>query len=390
MKNLKYDRKVIKDLYNLRFNKNLSVREVRFIVKQKYNIEITPEYISNVLRINKSKAKTKYSESDKRRILYFYKNCYNLNLAIDYLNNKYNYKINKHYVYKLASDNNVTKNIQDGTSRKILTRKEEKRICDRYVNGESAFKIIKDYEFKTVKSIYDILDRSNIKRKNGYDHMVDNKSYNNFKFDVLDDDIKAYFLGLIITDGYIYSNENVSKNYIELSLIDEDCISFLANYINCNYRKLNTESKSRKSMFRLEIHGKQYIDNIFRFGLHQNKTYNIGNIHLYDNEKKFIPSIIRGIIDGDGWIRKDGKEFYILSASKEFLVWVKNELEDLGFINLNIKTLKKENHISSFNSNVDLFIIRTSVKHNINLLKTIIYPYEMGMSRKYNRVHQIN
>lgn len=387
---MKYNKKILKDIYKLRLLKNYNLAKTRKLIKEKYKINITTKFISNILNINLSKSKIKYNDSDRKRIAYFYENSTNIEFMLDYLNRKFNYDLTKQKLYKFAYDNNIKRKFQDCTSRKILSKKDEKLIVEMYNNKISVDEIRYKFSFKTTKSIYDILRKNNISLANGFSHKEDKKTYVDFKLDTLDTNFKAYFLGLIITDGYIRNDSIKGKYYIELSLIDEICIKFLANEIKCNYKRLKRNNKTRNDMFRLIISGKNYIDNMARYGLHQNKTYNMGEIFLYDFEKKFIPTIIRGMIDGDGWIRKDGKEFFLMSASYEMLEWTKKELIKLGFINLKITIKKKENMgDTTFNPTTDLYFIRSANKHNIELLKKLIYPNPMGMERKYNRLYQI-
>ena len=86
--------------------------------------------------------------------------------------------------------------------------------------------------------------------------------------------------------------------------------------------------------------------------------------------------MIRGIIDGDGWIRKDGKEFFICSMSKDFIVWCKKVLENhFKFISLNMKQ-----------SEDGMWNLRTSDERNIMLLFVHVYYSDFGMKRKRERL----
>lgn len=87
------------------------------------------------------------------------------------------------------------------------------------------------------------------------------------------------------------------------------------------------------------------------------------------------------MLDGDGWIRKDGKEFFFCSASKEMAEWFCTELINLGMINITYKF--------SPNDYNGVYYVRTAIKSNIAILKTKIYNTSYGMSRKYNKLHQI-
>lgn len=98
------------------------------------------------------------------------------------------------------------------------------------------------------------------------------------------------------------------------------------------------------------------------------------------DEKRYLAFIVRGIIDGDGWVRKDGCEFFICSASEKFIKWCKEALEELKFIDIKIRFIEND-----FNG---IYIIRTAVIHNIKLLQNLIYKEPFGMMRKYNLLHK--
>ena len=105
------------------------------------------------------------------------------------------------------------------------------------------------------------------------------------------------------------------------------------------------------------------------------KTFSLIGPDLYDGEIKYLSYIVRGIIDGDGWIRKDGREFFISSASNEFIKWCKKALIYLGFEDLEARFITNE-----FNG---IYIIRSAKKYNLEVLKNKVYNKPFGMERKY-------
>lgn len=163
---------------------------------------------------------------------------------------------------------------------------------------------------------------------------------------------------------------------IGLDLVDEDAIKFISKFLNNHkYSKIPPKKENLLNKYRIQISGKNRIEQLKRFGIHEKKTFNTEGCSLTHEELEYLPFILRGIIDGDGWIRKDGKEFFISSASFKFIQWCKKSLEYIGFLNLKITYQKNE-----FNG---IYLIRTGLKSNISLLKEKIYFEEnFGMNRK--------
>lgn len=260
---------------------------------------------------------------------------------------------------------------------------DEEQVIKDYQSGLSTSILAQKYGYKTPKSINDLLRRNGVLPRTVLESQHQRKGYNGLKLDVIDSQLKAYYIGLLITDGYIH--ENNGKYYIELTLEDEDVISFLSKEFNTSYIQVKRKEKNRKILYRITLHGKELVDDVKRYGLTQAKSFTVcNNMKLEYYEEKFIPYILRGAIDGDGWIRKDGKEFFLCGASIYFIVWAFNALVSLGFKDLQIK-IKPQNKDLNYH---DVFEIRSANQKNIELLKNIIYDVPYGMSRKYNRLHQ--
>ena len=370
--------KIIKTVYLLKNEKAKTYREIKKEIEKKFNVSISISKIKLYSNNKKIIKNAKYSEMEKNKLIYLYCHVKNTNKLIKYLNNKYNYKLTKCSLECLASRYNVKKENRYPTSIRQVSDKEKKIIKQRYQEGKSGEKIASMFNYKTRNSIYQILDDLNVKRRASYYNKQANKSYCNFNMKQINTKFKAYFLGLLYTDGYVYNNKNSSQYFIQLSLKDKDVIEFISKTIHCNY--FITKNK-KKILYRIQLHGEQLVKQVEKYGLVQAKTYNL--LPILDNNINFY-YLLRGIIDGDGWIRKDGKEFYICSASINFMHWLKTRMEAIGFKNLRIKKRCTKCRGKKYY----IYDIRTANKDNINILKKI-YDKPFGMMRKYNRVHNI-
>lgn len=364
--------KILTKIYKMIEN-NYGTRKTREEIKKRYDIVIREKEIFKVFPSHKFKNKrNKYTNTDKSIILNLYKNYYNTDKVRLYLKLYKNINITESALATLASRNNIKKKFYNIYSHYTLNYKEEKELVKLYINGASSKDLCKKYGFKTYKSVQDKVIKHGYSPSEINQKEIDAaKTYSDFSMEKINSKEKGYFLGLMLTDGCLHLN----SNQIELSLTDEDCIKYVSNYIIKNY---NTYKRADSlPIHRIVLNDKKIYNQLLNKGLTPRKTYDLKGPKLTLSEKRFIPDILRGIIDGDGWVRKDGKEFYICSASNDFLLWCKKSLESLGMIDLSIK------HVGD-----PMYVLRTAIKENINILKNVIYKENYGMKRKRNRIYK--
>lgn len=364
-------KKQYKVIYKLR--EKYGERKLKDILFYKYGINITLNKLKHIIE-NIPYSRDKYSEIDKKRILYLYSNYVNTSKLVSYLNKKYKYDLTERRIIDYASRNNVKKKFQNMYSQAFITRNQEYEIAKQYLQGKSSTELAKQYNYKTRNSILQKLHKLDIKTRNVNLERAEAKSYIDFNLKKVDTQLKGYILGLLLTDGYI----NIERGYIGLELVDLDTIRFISKELKCKYATI--KSDKFKNRYRIILYCKEYLDCLNRLGLIKAKTFMTEGPVLFSDEKQYLPFIVRGIIDGDGWIRKDGGEFFICSASEKFIKWCKEALEELKFVNIKIRFIAND-----FNG---IYIIRSAVIHNINLLQNLIYKQPFGMMRKYNLLHK--
>ena len=245
----------------------------------------------------------------------------------------------------------------------------EKQIVSEYVSGLSSKFLCNKYGFKTTKSITDKVKKYGYVVRSQKDELMCEKSYKDFSMSVINSDFKAYYLGLLVTDGYVVGNT------VGIDLTDLDCIEFLSTSIGKQWHSYKREG-NRKDRHRLILNSQRLVKEVARFGVVPRKSKTIQGVRLLPEEHKYVPYLIRGIIDGNGWVRKDGKEFFICTASQKMSIWIKETLEnDLFMRNVNIVRADKT------------WDVRTANQHNIDILKLLVYDKPFGMQRKYNLLH---
>lgn len=154
----------------------------------------------------------------------------------------------------------------------------------------------------------------------------------NRELQTIDNQEKAYLLGLFYADGNIHSTYNMCR--LELSLKDSSLLFHLLKVFPFFGMRQDRNNK-------LEIHNyqKSLKEDFINNGCLPRKSFeNRENLHLPEIPKNLMRHFIRGYYDGDGGCtlsvsqNKIQKRVYIYSASLNFLQEIKTLLESENII----------------------------------------------------------
>lgn len=125
-----------------------------------------------------------------------------------------------------------------------------------------------------------------------------NRELNENFFETIDSPEKAYFLGLMYTDGNVRIVKNNSKQIrISLQLRDKAIIEKFKEILNADV-DLIYDKRPNKAMIGFEITNAKLFDDLYAHGVIPNKTYESKNLPVVDN--KYLIDFLRGLFDGDG------------------------------------------------------------------------------------------
>ena len=170
-----------------------------------------------------------------------------------------------------------------------------------------------NYNTKSIKEIAKYLNRTensvHLKAsRNGLKKSPYNCNYDFFK--IIDSEEKAYWLGFIAADGWITVNEksNAGTVGIELQYRDINHLKKFNKSICGNY-KIDTLDKTCEvspcpdrvhKMCRIRIFSIDMVNDLYKFGITKDKTY---NFHMPNVPENLIKHFVRGYFDGDGCVR---------------------------------------------------------------------------------------
>lgn len=170
------------------------------------------------------------------------------------------------------------------------------------------------------QSIRNLLRKQNIEITN---KKIRNYPRNSNFFETIDTREKAYWLGMLLSDGMI-----TQKKSIALNLKDKEHVEKFREAIGATNNKITTVIDNRFSkpciIYHFSIRDAKMIKDLSQYGMIPNKTY-IG-FDFPDIPKEFLWDFIRGYFDGDGSIYWTSNK-YVLS-----IVGSKNFLEDVKII----------------------------------------------------------
>ncbi|GEM_PF-3127572 len=150
-----------------------------------------------------------------------------------------------------------------------------------------------------------------------------------------------YFLGLVVTDGHVVLNKkegyriSIYSSYEDEIKMIKELIEYLFQYKPSIYRKKKYGFNKR---INIEIMINSKILVFFlqeKFNIpagDKSLTLTLPNLPL---DRSLRLAFLRGVIDGDGWINKDG--IGICSGSQTFLEQLKSLCNNMGIVTSDVK-----------------------------------------------------
>ena len=149
-----------------------------------------------------------------------------------------------------------------------LSENEERKMVKEYIQGASINTLMIKYGFASGKSITDKVKKYH---KDDYKQKIQEAKSNrkNYHIDMkqIDCEFNAYFIGLMLTDGYIQDH-----NRFGIQLTDEDCIHFISKVTNKEYKAYKTQNENHKPYYRIIFSDKEQINFMKRYGIVRNKS----------------------------------------------------------------------------------------------------------------------
>lgn len=240
-------------------------------------------------------------------------------------------------------------------------------IVKQYQNGASDSIIAKKYKVSR-GTIDNVLNKHKINRSRRWVNSGLDISY----FDEINRPDKAYFLGLLITDGNVGNNDNSVK--LQIHQRDQYILYNLAKAVNSSNKIYKRHDRPHK---KLAIKCRQWKQALSKYGVVPRKTY-ITKMPVLD--QTMMPHMIRGMIDGDGWIyyNQDKNRHAIGFCGAQSAV---TNLRDFLVQTLNVS------HVKIMHVKQHLWSVLWSAKKDLLAIGQYIYKDKQNfyLTRKYDK-----
>lgn len=183
------------------------------------------------------------------------------------------------------------------------------------------------------------------------------KELNETYFDDIDNEEKAYYLGLIMSDG------SLNEKRIEISLKNEDSYILERLAINLNMNGYILGNKKNNSQKRLSICSKYMVKSLEKYNIVPNKTFIVDMPNI---NKNLLHHFLRGYFDGDGYIGE--RVFNLVISSEKFLESFKSYYYSMFSENIHIRKIKNSYYVDFYKRNKS-FINLIYKNNNISLVR---------------------
>lgn len=250
---------------------------------------------------------------------------------------------------------------------------QEQEIIDLYINKKYTQKILAEKYSTTTTTIHNILLRNNVKIiKQPTKNIYQDEHY----FDNIDSEHKAYWLGFIFADGNVYGNQLA----IEIHEKDIDLLRQFQKDLKLS-NKISIRHRHNTSVCCIRMNSNHLCNTLAQYHIIPNKTKYAN--HLPQVPEYLIPHLLRGLIDGDGWITQDKQKGYHIG----FLNNSKSVCEEFKrYCNIVTNNLCKGSVIKKDNS----YCFQIQSKEATRQLATALYKdNSICLSRKYRLVEPL-
>lgn len=178
-----------------------------------------------------------------------------------------------------------------------ITEDKKRQVIETYSKSPMTLTELSKLSGLSNPTIIKILDEYNVERYKKA--QIFNPELDECYFDVIDKESKAYFLGLIITDGNVFSPKDGNRQRsisITQSSSDEYILEIFKNEIKSNTSIVH----DGRGCSQIAVRSNMMADSLERYGIVPNKTLTT-KLPLLSEE--YMPHLVRGILDGDGNIK---------------------------------------------------------------------------------------
>ena len=255
----------------------------------------------------------------------------------------------------------------------ILNHEDEINVIEQYTGGKNMKEIARMYNCSS-SVIDDVLRRNGIKKKS-FSEAFRKYNIDDYYFDEINNQDKAYMLGFFYADAYNISSYD--KHLYNISLLLQPCDKYMLERMRENMgmeREVKTiiNSTNKKPYVKIEIMNKHMVLRLDELGIVRNKTRKTA--FPFYLSKELYSHFVRGLLDGDGCI--------VHSLNRVTMVGSKQLMNDLA--NVIEEYVGFRQHVGEYKISPGICYMHISAKWKIEAFLDWVYKdADMKLLRKY-------
>ena len=197
-------------------------------------------------------------------------------------------------------------------------------------------------------------------------------------FQNIDSKDKAYYLGLLMSDGYILTS--IYKKEVGIALKSED--KYILEKLN-NYISPEKNLSKYRNSYKWKVSSVEMYNDLQKYGITENKSH---SEYVYPNiPREFDSDFIRGYFDGDGCITLKSSGYNVISFCSNSLQFLQSLAVKLLEYSIQTRPIYKGK-----GSKNPLYTLYLSGGINKSIFKKFLYENaESFLIRKYNKFKEI-
>ena len=197
-------------------------------------------------------------------------------------------------IQKILVHNNIP--IRGGRKKKTLTNEQLEQLKKLFIEEGVYYKELSTKFDLSAETIRNIIEAQGWKRKNN--NRI-NKHIRSDYFSNVDSEDKAYWLGILFTDGSVDQYRATGRIRLQFQAQDKDLLEAFKTTL-CLESKLIEDKRANSICYSVEFVDQQIFEDLGKYGIIPQKTYKTEHLPLELIPQEFWPAFARGLYDGDG------------------------------------------------------------------------------------------
>lgn len=241
---------------------------------------------------------------------------------------------NRRQINKLLTDNHIT--IRGGRKKKTFSPEQVEEIKSLIAEGYFAKELAEHFNIdretmrlRLAELGIEVTNTNRVNRKIKSDY-----------FSIIDDPVKAYWLGLLYTDGSVDHYGATGRIRLQLQAADQEILEKFKEDLGLDC-KIIEDKRPNSTCFSVEFTDEQIFNDLAKYGIIPNKTYKVDHIPSQNIPEQYLSSYLLGLYDGDGGLSFSAD--HSTDVTINYTAYYEQEVKDFQELVCNLVGIEKRN-----------------------------------------------